>query len=105
MLELKRLILGWLWRLDELLPLCVAVWTKNRCWPWRPVLDVVEVHLSDTESSRLSLFLHARVDKVGELLEAKYTWNAVVGAMKHGHEQILNPCEHVPCDNLGRVHR
>lgn len=48
MLELKRLILGWLWRLDEVLPLCVAVWTKNRGLPWRPVLDVVEVHLSDT---------------------------------------------------------
>lgn len=32
---------------DSLLPQAVAVWTRNRCWPWRPVLDVVEVHLSD----------------------------------------------------------
>ena len=33
------------------------------------------------------------------LVERKYTWKAVVGAMKHGYEQILNPCEHAPCDN------
>ena len=33
------------------------------------------------------------------LVEQKYTWKAVVGAMKHGYEQILNPCEHAPCDN------
>lgn len=32
------------------------------------------------------------------LVEQKYTWKAVVGAMKHGYEQILNPCEHAPCD-------
>ena len=32
------------------------------------------------------------------LIERKYTWKAVVGAMKHGYEQILNPCEHAPCD-------
>ena len=38
------------------------------------------------------------------LVERKYTWKAVVGAMKHGYEQILNPCEHAPCescDNYG----
>lgn len=33
------------------------------------------------------------------LVEQKYTWKAVVGAMKHGYEQILNPCELAPCDN------
>ena len=33
-----------------------------------------------------------------ELVEAKYTWKAVVGAMKHGYEQILNTCELAPCD-------
>ena len=41
--------------------------------------------------------------KLGEnghrLVEQKYTWKAVVGAMKHGYEQILNPCELAPCDN------
>ena len=32
------------------------------------------------------------------LVEQKYTWKAVVGVMKHGYEQILNPCAHAPCD-------
>lgn len=31
-------------------------------------------------------------------IERKYTWKAVVGAMKHGYEQILNSCELAPCD-------
>lgn len=48
MLKFKRFIQGWLWRLDEVLPRGIAIWTKNRCWPGRAVLDVIEVHLSDT---------------------------------------------------------
>lgn len=44
---IKRRTLELLWRLDALLPQPLAIWMRNRCWPWRPVLDVVEVHLAD----------------------------------------------------------
>ena len=33
-----------------------------------------------------------------QLVESKYTWAAVVEAMKHGYEQALNTCEFAPCD-------
>ena len=33
-----------------------------------------------------------------QLVSNRYTWSAVVGAMKHGYEQALNTCELAPCD-------
>lgn len=47
-ISIKRLLLGLLWRTDELLPRSIAIWLRNRCFPWRPVLDTVELHLADT---------------------------------------------------------
>lgn len=37
--------------------------------------------------------------KVGHaLVSEKYTWKSSVVLMKHGYEQVLNTCEHAPCD-------
>lgn len=46
--SIKRILLGAFWRLDEMLPRSLGIWVRNRCFPWRPVLDTVELHLADT---------------------------------------------------------
>lgn len=46
--SVKRILLGAFWRLDEMLPRSLGIWVRNRCFPWRPVLDTVELHLADT---------------------------------------------------------
>ena len=45
--RVKQFLLAVLYRLDQHLPLWLGVCLRNRCWPWRPVLDAVELHLAD----------------------------------------------------------
>lgn len=45
--RLKQIILSVLYRIDQCVPLWLGVCLRNRCWPWRPVLDAVELHLAD----------------------------------------------------------
>lgn len=33
------------------------------------------------------------------LVAEKYTWKSSISLMKHGYEQVLNTCEHAPCDS------
>lgn len=57
------------------------------------------INLDSPTSSQDSNSLKQMGENGHRLIEEKYTWKSAVGAMKHGYEQILNPCEHAPCDN------
>ena len=45
--RIKQFILWIVYRVDQWMPLSIGVCIRNRCWPWRPVLDAVELHLAD----------------------------------------------------------
>ena len=45
--HIKQIIVAIQYRIDQWLPRCLGVYVRNRCWPWKPVLDAVELHLSD----------------------------------------------------------
>lgn len=45
--RIKQFVIAVLYRFDQYLPLWLCVCLRNRCWPWRPVLDAIELHLSD----------------------------------------------------------
>lgn len=72
---------------------------SNNCGWW---IDTGVESLTSTLQQCLVLSAEC-LEKMGKnghnLVERKYTWKAVVGAMKHGYEQLLNPCEHAPCDS------
>lgn len=61
------------------------------------LVEATTLHCTPTTSISTSLLSMGANGH--RLVEEKYTWKAVVGAMKHGYEQILNTCEHAPCDN------
>ena len=99
--RVKRRTLQVMRWVDSILPRSVAVWTRNRCWPWRPVLDVVEVHLADTCNLNCKGCLHfspfskpclAKVEEVERDFAALKTKFA---AVRHVHllggEPLLNP--------------
>ena len=99
--RLKQVILWVLYRVDQWLPLWLGVYLRNRCWPWRLVLDAVEIHLADrcnmncTGCSHFSPFAaewFADVDRIGRdlmSLQAKFK-----GGIRHvnllGGEPLLN---------------
>lgn len=98
---IKRWTLGMLWRIDSVLPRCLAIWTKNRCWPWRPVLDVVEVHLADTCNLNCRNCLHFAPSckpSFADLADLERDFVALKGkfaAVRHVHllggEPLLHP--------------
>lgn len=45
--RMKQVILSCLYWLDQQVPADIGIWLRNRCFPWYPVLDVVEFHLTD----------------------------------------------------------
>ncbi len=99
--KIKQMILWVAYRVDQWLPRGLGVCIRNRCWPWRPVLDAVELHLADrcnmncTGCSHFSPFAdewYASVEDVGRdlrMLRAKFP-----GGIRHvnllGGEPLLN---------------
>lgn len=69
---------------------------SNNCGWWIDTgVDALVEALKDA-FSRVERGEHVEMGKRGrELIEHKYTWEAVVGAMKQGYEQILNSHQHV----------
>lgn len=46
--KIKQWTLGAIYRIDQMVPKWLGVCLRNRTWPWgKPVLDVVEIHLTD----------------------------------------------------------
>ncbi len=45
--RVKQYVLAFLYWVDQYLPVSIGMYIRNRCWPWRPVLDAVELHLAD----------------------------------------------------------
>ena len=99
--KIKQMILWVAYRVDQWLPGWFGVCIRNRCWPWRPVLDAVELHLADrcnmncTGCSHFSPFAgewYASVENIGRdlrVLRAKFA-----GGIRHvnllGGEPLLN---------------
>ena len=69
---------------------------SNNCGWWIDTgVDALVEALKDA-FIRVERGEHVEMGKRGrELIEHKYTWDAVVGAMKQGYEQILNSHQHV----------
>ena len=99
--RLKQLFFWIAYRLDQFLPTSIGVLFRNRCWPWRLVLDAVELHLADrcnmncTGCSHFSPFAaewFADVDQVGRDLAALR--EKFKGGIRHvnllGGEPLLN---------------
>ena len=99
--RIKQLFFWAAYRIDQCVPRPIGVLLRNRCWPWRLVLDAVELHLADrcnmncTGCSHFSPFAaawFARADQVGRdlaLLRSKFA-----GGIRHvnllGGEPLLN---------------
>lgn len=45
--RVKQIVVAILYRLDQFLPHGIDIYARNRCWPWKPALDAVELHLAD----------------------------------------------------------
>lgn len=73
--------------------------TGNNCGWW---IDVGVEPLVDCLRSTLSTHpsILARMGERGhELVQMEFTWASSIPLMKHGYEQVLNTCEHAPCDS------
>ena len=99
--RLKQILFWIAYRVDQHLPLSLGVLLRNRCWPWRLVLDAVELHLADrcnmncTGCSHFSPFAaewFADVDQIGQDLASLRT--KFKGGIRHvnllGGEPLLN---------------
>ena len=110
-LRLKRKLLGLSRRLAEALPQSVSIWVWNRCPPWRPVLDVVEVHLADACNLNCNGCLHfsprckpylatlAEVENEFRLLKDKFP------AVRHVHLLGGEPLLNARCADIVRLVR
>ena len=112
MRKLKGIVLGWIYRVAALLPPRLAIWVVNRSWPWgRPVLDYVELHLTDhcnlncAGCSHFAPYADQRFADIDQIQKDFVRLRALFSNVRHvrimGGEPLLHP-QAADCVRLAR---